>query len=425
MTARRGACPGLSDPMPTGDGLLARLAVTRTLPLDAFAGLCSAARAHGNGIVEITSRGSIQVRGLTPTSALDFAAAIEALGVADPTGGRVITGPLAGLDPDEIFDASPLADRLRAVLIDTGLSTILAPKVSVVVDGGGAFALDAISADIRLRAEAAGKGCCLHIAIAGDGESATPIGTITPENAVGTVVELLKTLAARGPTVRARDIPALHLPLKGGRRPREAGPGGGDPAMRSVSPHPVRFAAEPIGTHRLRDGSFALGIGFAFGHSDTGTLGHLMDEARRAGAVSIRPAPGRLLLVIGIATERAQALTTAARRRGFVVAPDDPRRRVVACAGAPACAAAEIPTRALAPAIAAALPDDRQATIHISGCSKGCARPGSAALTIVGIGGKCGIVRNGCAQDTPREVVAVEDLPASVGRGAPQEVGHG
>ena len=63
--SRRGACPGLSTPMPTGDGLLARLMPTGTMTLDAMAGLCAAARRYGNGTIEITSRGSIQVRGLT------------------------------------------------------------------------------------------------------------------------------------------------------------------------------------------------------------------------------------------------------------------------------------------------------------------------------------------------------------------------
>ena len=63
---RRGACPGLSAPMATGDGLLARLTPSgATIALSAFSGLCTAAARHGNGIVEITSRGSIQVRGLT------------------------------------------------------------------------------------------------------------------------------------------------------------------------------------------------------------------------------------------------------------------------------------------------------------------------------------------------------------------------
>jgi precorrin-3B synthase len=207
MTVRRGTCPALADPMPTGDGLLARLAVTRPLSLDAFAALCAAARTHGNGIIEITSRGSIQVRGLTPASAPDFAAAVEALDIADPTDGRVISNPLAGLDPDEVMDTSTLADQLRATLIETGLAAALAPKVSVVIDGGGAFPLDAVPADVRLRAEAKGDGVCFQIAVAGDLANATPLNAVAPEHAVEVVAQLLQAVTAMGPTARARELP--------------------------------------------------------------------------------------------------------------------------------------------------------------------------------------------------------------------------
>src|SRR5262249_8495219 len=66
---RRGICPGLSRPMATGDGLLVRLTPTgTTMPCEAFVTLCTAARNCGNGVIEITSRGSIQIRGLTEDS---------------------------------------------------------------------------------------------------------------------------------------------------------------------------------------------------------------------------------------------------------------------------------------------------------------------------------------------------------------------
>jgi precorrin-3B synthase len=440
MIARRGACPGLADPMPTGDGLLARLAVTRAAPLDAFAALCAAARAHGNGIVEITSRGSIQVRGLTAASAPRLAAAVEVLAIADPAGGRVISNPLAGLDPAEVMDTSALADRLREVLIETGLAATLAPKVSIVIDGGGAFSLDTIPADIRLRAEATRNGVCFELTLADDNAG---VRTVTRECAVKAVTELLRTVAKLGPTARGRDVAAPRaVTLR--CEPDEVGPASkGDGAVMGTDRGPTSFegrlwrppqddgiegraSIEPIGTHPLRDGTLALGIGFPFGHSDAATLLNLIDETRRAGAASIRPAPGRVLLIISFARAQASGLAAAAERLGFIVTPDDPRRRVVACAGAPVCAAAEIPTRALAPAVAAAAARlDRQATIHLSGCAKGCAHPGPAALTIVGIDGKCGIVHGGTARDVPRTLVNTDDLPAYVGQLAMQEADRG
>ena len=90
----RGACPGLSAPMQTGDGLLARLVPAGPIPLDAFIGLCEAARAHGNGIMEISARGSIQIRGLSSVSAPLFAEAVETLGIDLCESVPVLSDPL-------------------------------------------------------------------------------------------------------------------------------------------------------------------------------------------------------------------------------------------------------------------------------------------------------------------------------------------
>ena len=59
---RRGACPGLSAPMQTGDGVLVRFSPVESMSLAAFAGLCAAARKHGNGTMEISAHLQIAVR---------------------------------------------------------------------------------------------------------------------------------------------------------------------------------------------------------------------------------------------------------------------------------------------------------------------------------------------------------------------------
>ena len=131
MTAphRRGACPGLSAPMPTGDGLLVRFMPVENMALDAFVALCAAARAHGNGTVEVTARGSLQVRGLTPRSAPLLASAIAALDIATADGVPVIADPLAD-DPAALIDAAGLASVVRQAIADARL--VLGAKVSVV-----------------------------------------------------------------------------------------------------------------------------------------------------------------------------------------------------------------------------------------------------------------------------------------------------
>lgn len=397
---RRGACPGLSAPMATGDGLLARLTPAgATIALDAFAGLCAAARKHGNGVIEITSRGSIQVRGLTAASAPLFAADVAALGIEASDGIPVVTDPLAGLDGGGA-DAPALAADLRKAFAEASFSSRLSAKISIAVDGGGGLHFDALAADVRLRASDAG----FHIALGGDAASAVSLGVVPAEHAVECVLRLLETLAKVAPQSRMRDAIVDH-----GSAPFTSAASQFVTAM----PFPAtRPAADPLGVHPLSSGN-AIGIGLPFGHSDADAFLRLIDASRRTGVAGLRTAPGRALLVLGVSAASVSEFISEARSQGFIVDPHDPRRRVVACAGAPICASGEIPARAIAPAIAdvmQSLPEGQ--IVHISGCAKGCAHPRPAAITIIGRDGRCDIAVDG----VPSGSVPVDALPGEIAR---------
>jgi len=405
---RRGLCPGLSQPMATGDGLLVRLTPTgATMSCEAFAALCTAARNCSNGVIEITSRGSIQIRGLTEASVKSFAAAVAEIDLAFGEGPPVLSDPLAGLAPQEAVDASAIAADLRRAVAAAPFTTDIGPKVSVAIDGGGTLHLDAVAADVRMRAQA--RDACLHVAVGGDAETATPIGAVAAEHAVEAVMRMLRVIAAGGPAARARDIVATN----------------GVAAFRRViadilvdlPPPPLRPAADPLGTHALNDGRLAIGLGLAFGHAHATELEELARAAAESGATGYRTAPGRALLVVGVTEDGAGHLANIAQRLGFIVRADDPRRQVVACAGAPICASAEIPTRALAPSLAkVAVAGADAPMVHLSGCTKGCACPRSAPLTVVGIEGRCGVLVNGSARDEPLVMLTPEALPGALSR---------
>ena len=422
---RRGACPGLSTPMPTGDGLLVRLLPIGTIALDALAALCEAAQAHGNGVVEITSRGSIQVRGLAPDSAPRFAAAVGALQIAAADGVPVLSNALAGLDPEGILDAGALARDLRAALACGSLGASVSPKVSVAIDGGGNLSLDEVAADVRLCAEAAGGCAALRVSVGGDGASAAEIGAILPARAANAVVRLLEVIAQRGRDARAREVVATE-----GLAPFRVALVSAGGSCEFTLPRVKKNPREAIGTHQLRDGSLAHGIGLAFGHADASLLRRLIEGARSAGATGVRTAPGRMLMIIGLTPANVAAFAASAEQLGFITRADDPRRYVIACAGAPVCASAHIAARAMAPAIAATAEPflDRSLTIHVSGCTKGCAHPRAAALTVVGTPEGCALIADGSVRDIPHTVVPTHELPAAVAsfaRGRTVESGHG
>jgi precorrin-3B synthase len=226
------------------------------------------------------------------------------------------------------------------------------------------------------------------------------------------VVRLLGVIAAHGATARAADI----LRRQGPAPFRAVVEGSIEPAYAP----PARPVCEAMGTHPLREGFHALGVAPAFGQADADALAQLAGLAGELGARSLNAAPGRVLLISGLTRPQALALALRAERLGFIVRPDDPRRRITACPGRPACASGFIAARALAGEIAQRLPQLRS-EIHVSGCDKGCAHPAPAALTVVGSERGCGIVRCGSARAIPRGYVEPADLVAEVVRAMPPE----
>ena len=402
---RRGACPALSAPMQTGDGLLVRLnPVYGELSASQLAGLCESAVRHGNGIVEITARGSFQVRGLTTASAVSFTNDVSALSIQPRTGLPIDVSPLAGIDPTEITDPRPLADAIRAGVEATGVATRLGPKVSVIVDGGGAIGMDEIMADVRVVAGRRRTGQLWRLAIGGDARTAEPMGATSETGAVAFVVDLLGQVAELGVKARARALLATAKPSKGAAPP--------------VRRKKAAFA--------LADARVGLCIGIPFGSVQGAALAALAEDARLLGISQVRLSPARMLIAICADALTAKKLAEQADERGFVINPNDPRLFIHACPGAPACSSGHFVTREVAQKLAS-LPQVAAdaGLIHISGCPKGCAHPTAAPVTLVGSPEGVGIVVNATARDAPRALLSSDEIPARLPSfiGAAQERG--
>jgi precorrin-3B synthase len=383
--------------MPTGDGLLVRLMPADPLPIDTMVALCEASETHGNGILEVTTRGSLQIRGLSTDSATAFAHIVISLGLGEHAGPPILTSPLLGVTAGHGSNLSPLVTDLRARFADPALASI-SPKVSVLIDAGGTLHLDGVAGDVRLRAC---PGPRWHLSIGGTAATSLSLGALEPQRAAEAVVHVLAAIARCGPTARALGFV---------EHPESLGLGASLAGMISDAPAPgLRPASEPVGIHPLSDGRVAVGVCLAFGRTDASALKRLAQIAARLGAGSMQTAPGRALLTLGLQASAVAEFTAEAATAGFLVRRDDARRYVVACAGAPACRSGRLSTRTLAPAIAAAASAflDGSLTIHVSGCAKGCAHPALAALTLIG---PDRLVVQGNAGDAPDWMLSADEF---------------
>ena len=127
----RGWCPTVHAPMPSGDGLLVRVKpFGGRLSAAALRALAAAVTDYGNGVVELTGRGNLQVRGVRDAPA--FAQAMVAAGLADADPAREARRNVVTIPP---CDDAVVAEA-EAVLAETAG---LAPKFCVVVSGDRVF----------------------------------------------------------------------------------------------------------------------------------------------------------------------------------------------------------------------------------------------------------------------------------------------
>ncbi|MFP5077084.1 precorrin-3B synthase [Rhizobium sp. YIM 134829] len=389
---RRGACPSLAAPMATGDGLLVRLRPEGgALSLAALAALGQAADRFGNGRLDVTARGNLQVRGLRPDTVDGFAAALDDAGIAVESGTAIEVPPLAGIDHSERADPRPLAAELKIA----SRAVSLAPKLTVIVDGGGWLSLSDQSADLRLEAVSA---VAWRLALAGTAATAQPIAIVDAAQAVEAVRICFAALASLGPASRGRDLDPAFLqrtvlseclaqPV-----PQTA------PASAAKG---VRMG-KPIGRLDI-PGCPALGVAPAFGQMRAEALMGLAELAARFGVDAIRPVAGRALLMTGPLLQDADTLARCAAELGFSADAADPVHRIAACTGRAGCASGGLDTQAAARRVLAAAPSlfDGSLDLHLSGCAKGCARPAPAGLVLVATPSGKGLVVGGTASSRP------------------------
>ncbi len=361
--AIKGWCPSAHRPMLSGDGLVARIRPRggRLSPAQALA-IAELAEDCGNGLIDLTGRANLQIRGLRAEAHEPMLAKLAQLGLIDADAEaeaqrNVLVAPFW----QEGDDTQRLAVQLEQSLSADPLG--LPAKFGFAVDCGKERVLAQSSADIRIERSADGR-----LMVRADGCAAGR--PVARRQAVPAALSLAKWFSASGGASGGRGRMAVHVG-RGARPPH------------TLADAPPAPAAAPPRPGLRADGAL---IGLAFGQMRSATLKFLAERA-----MGLRMTPWRMIL--------AEGLREMPDHDGIVSAADDPLLRVSACTGAPACEAAHAETRALAAALAPYMPAD--AHLHISGCAKGCAHPRAAAITLMAGPAGFDLVRDGSTRDAP------------------------
>ncbi len=360
----KGWCPGALRPMESGDGWLVRIRPPCGMLTSAQAkGIAKASVAHGNGILDLSQRANLQLRGVRPEAHHALIGDLRALGLIDPDIGteqaRNITMTPFWVAGD---DTHTLATHLTTLLRN---APAFPGKFGFALDTGPHPVLTDTPADIRVERDATGG-----LILRPDGH---PFGQpVTINSAPKAALTLLNWFLETGGMTDGRGRMAAHV----GRHDL---PNGFDIPPAAPLPHP-RPGASPQG----------MLVALAFGQMHAGTLLRLADLGN-----DLRLTPWRMILIAGalVAPDLPDLITRA----------DDPLLRVTACTGAPGCAQALGRTREIAGSLAPLV----RHHLHVSGCTKGCAHPRPADVTLVARSMGYDLIRNGTASDAPHQT----DLP--------------
>ena len=357
--AVKGWCPTAETPMVSGDGMILRLRPRLgRLKRWEILTVLELSEKFGNGMIDVTSRANLQIRGLWNKDHQDILTALYSAKLIDPNqeaqpGRNLILAPgwtKGGLSEKLGYEFFEEMTNLPALPSKFGFSIDIEENAS----------LKDTSSDIRL--ERLDKE---RLLIRADGAQAGRV--VSVKKAITTMCELAQWFVDTEGHAAGRM--AHHL--KTATLPEEW-----------TEYRQLRESNTPLSTGRHAIGEI---VGVPFGQCSANDMRQLIIDS---DAKAVRVTPWRSLLLEGV--ERLKT-------EGFVYAPERDVSHISACSGAPACKAASVETRELAQYLSA----KTKKSLHVSGCTKGCARPKASEITVTGRNGYYDLILSGAPWDNP------------------------
>jgi precorrin-3B synthase len=361
---RKGWCPSLFEPMAVGDGLLVRVKPrAEGITAGQLRVLAAAGAKYGSGRVEITNRANFQLRGFSLASARDFAVVMLDAGLAS---------------------ADAAVERRRNILVRVSSDPAVADYARRIEDW--------LERDGELEPLPAKFGFAV-----GDAPVTADISIVLGKNAPMVVLPGGFAAVTDAPVKAVQALTRLFLRRVENTSMRMRGLLAAMGAETIFAEAGLRMFEYRGGAPDVSVGLMAgnFGLGLAFGVQDAAMLEHAADLAERFGNGQLRTTSARSLVLMGTGENGLDV----AKGLGFIIDPRDPRLRIAACAGRPACPKAFIDARAVATGLAAHWAG--AGMLHVSGCDKGCAYPGAAVTLIAAGENRYDIVLNGRARDLP------------------------
>lgn len=387
---RPSACPGLLRIVQALDGGICRVKLAGGVLSSAQArAIAQAAERCASGVLELTNRSNLQIRGVHAEAERQLIEALLAagLGPSKPAADDVrnlLLSPAAGLDPQALLDTRPLAAALLELLQNTAALHGLSAKFAIQLDGGEALAMLEHPHDIWLSA-LPGRPARLAFGLAGCPGDA-PLGVIEAEQAVPLIEQLLRLFLdlVGSAHSRMRQLLAVVPPSQLLQQLQTRLPFAVQAAPTAWQRAPVSQRA-PIGIYpQQQTGLYMVAAGARLGRIDAGQLRALADLAEHYGDAYLRLTPWQGLLLPNIPEPSSAKLLQTLAELGLLTDAEEPLSQLIACTGAAACAKGLTDSKADALNLAVRLRGSRASPqVHLSACPRSCAAAHTAPYTLL------------------------------------------
>ena len=373
--------------------------------------IAAIAEKHGRGLADVTTRQNIQLHWLTIQSLPEIVDALTEIGLS-PKGAcgdvvRNVTGcPLAGLDHEELLDASPLAVEIARELTANPAFVNLPRKFKISVTGCPIWCSYPEINDVGLTALKRVKDGVEEIGYSlrvGGGLSTEPhmavrLNAFVPQDkalaAVTAVCEIFREQQElRENRTRAR---LKYLFMRHGWTAE---------SMLAAIEEKVGFTFDPCeegpiaddlyrdhaGVRRQKqDGLSSVGATVLRGRLDAEELTALADVAERDGDGHLRTTIMQNVVLVNVPNGQVQELAGELAMLGLQVEPSTFYRGAIACTGTEFCKLAISETKGFAKWLVDEMEErlpgfDQQIKLHVTGCTNSC---GQHWIADIGLEGK-------------------------------------
>ena len=386
-----------------------------------FHGLADLASTLGNGHVDLTTRGNLQLRELKPRDLVNVLTRVQELGLTSRGAGadnirNVTASPNSGFDPDEVLDVRPYAKAVHHYILNHRDCYGLPRKFNIAFDNGGSLTVAADTNDVAFiatrvtqaslasapspLASSLSPGVYFRLqlgGITGHKDFARDTGVLlTPDQSVAVSAAIVRVFAEHGDRTNRKKSRLKYILDAWGfdRFLAEVQKKLSFPLVRvpldACEPRRPLIKHGWIGPYKQAQRGFtSIGLGVPVGRMSAKQMHGLATLAANFGKSELRLTIWQNVIIPHVPDALVASACRQLQHLGFTTEASSTTSGIIACTGSRGCKYAAADTKGAAATLAkyfasSDLRVEQPVNIHFTGCANSCAQHYCGDIGLIG-----------------------------------------